>query len=353
MAHASTKAVLTAIFANGTLTVLKFFASLASGSASMTNEAIHSLMDTLNQICLLLGLRESERAPDKQYAFGHGQKKYLWNLWSAIGLFSIGCGLGLSHAYHSWHEIGTTEFVPTEQKILVFAIGVLAFGIVLEGYSLYVATKEYLARMRADGHDNPISYFLYCEDPTLVAVMLEDTVAMLGLIFAIAGILMTALTHDPIWDVGFSTVIALMLGGVAFYLGYINMRYLTDIRDPAAERTFSEVADEHPEVERYHDLRSIAVDENHTVVVAEIELREEAMMVGLRERIDETRDAILRSVPESRQHDDNVMDYVADRAAVQATLERTEQIIEEIVRDARARNPRISHITIEVEGIAT
>ncbi len=87
MAHASTKAVLTAIFANGTLTVLKFVAAAFSGSASMTNEAIHSLMDTLNQLCLLLGLRESDKAPDRTYAFGHGQKKYLWNLWSAIGLF--------------------------------------------------------------------------------------------------------------------------------------------------------------------------------------------------------------------------------------------------------------------------
>jgi len=72
--HGSRKAVLTAIVVNAVLTVLKFIAALVSHSASMMNEAIHSLMDTLNQGFLFIGLKAAERPPDERYAFGHGQK---------------------------------------------------------------------------------------------------------------------------------------------------------------------------------------------------------------------------------------------------------------------------------------
>ena len=64
------------------------------------NEAIRSLMDTLNHCCHLLGLREAERPVDERYAFGHVQKKYSWNSRGALGVFSLGAGLGLAHAWH-------------------------------------------------------------------------------------------------------------------------------------------------------------------------------------------------------------------------------------------------------------
>jgi len=106
MTSGSRTAVLAAISGNTLLTVLKFGAAFVGHSASMMNEAIHSLVDTLNQVFLYLGLHFGSKPPDRQYAFGHGQKKYLWNLWSAIGLFSIGCGLGLAHAWHAWAQLG-------------------------------------------------------------------------------------------------------------------------------------------------------------------------------------------------------------------------------------------------------
>ena len=99
MSSGSRTAVVMAIIGNAGLTVLKFGSAVISQSPSMMNEAIHSFMDTANQMFLLFGLRAATRGPDQLYAFGHGQKKYLWNLWSAIGLFSIGCGLGLAHAW--------------------------------------------------------------------------------------------------------------------------------------------------------------------------------------------------------------------------------------------------------------
>ena len=359
MAHSSRKAVLTAIASNAVVTVIKFVAAAISGSAAMMNEAIHSLMDTLNQGFLFLGLREADRAPDQRYAFGHGQKKYLWNLWSAIGLFSIGSGLGLSHAWHSWQKIDQLEelepftLMGTTVDPLLLNLLVLATAFLLEGYSFLVAGRQYLAMMRRDGHHNPFRYLLQADDPTLVAVVLEDSVAMLGLVFAAIGIGLTAYTGDHLWDILFSGLIAIMLGVIAFYLGFTNMRFLADMRDREAETRFQKMVEAHPEVERCHDLRSIILDERHTLLVAEIEIREEALIPGLREQIEAEQARILGQLPATHRSREEVRCYAAARAAAQATLARTELIIDELVAAIKQAMPRVSHVTLEIQGIAS
>ena len=175
---------------------------------------------------------------------------------------------------------------------------------------------------------------------------------MVGVLLAGSGIALTRLTGNGMWDVGFSIAIALMLGVTAIVLGAINMRLLTDVRDREAEAIFDTIVKAHREIERYHDLRSIVVDEANTVLVAEIELREEAVLAGLRNEIAQHEAALMSALPSMRQDDSALQEYVADRAAVQATLERTETLIDELERLMRERCPRVSHITIEVEGIA-
>ena len=358
MAHGSQKAVITAILANGAVTAIKFLAALTSGSAAMLNEAVHSLMDTLNQLFLLLGLREAARPADRIYAFGHGQKKYLWNLWSAIGLFSIGAGLGLMHALHSWQALGQghepaapVTLAGVQIDPLWINLLVLGIALLLEGYSFLVALTEFLKRMRADGQTAPLRYLLQANDPTLVAVVLEDSVAMIGLVFAALGVGLAAITGNAAYDIFFSGLIAIMLGLIAFYLGYTNMRFLADVRDPEAEAAFRAVVDNHPEVERCHDLRSIVIDERHTVLVAQVELREEAIVPGLHDIIEARREAILAGVPARRRDTLEVRCYAAARASVESTLARTEAIIDELQQQVRARIPRVHHVTVEVEGI--
>ncbi|WP_081847956.1 cation diffusion facilitator family transporter [Microbulbifer sp. HZ11] len=357
MAQGSRKAVLYAICVNAIITVLKGVAALATHSAAMMNEAVHSLMDTLNQIFLLIGLKRGGRPADSHYAFGHGQKKYLWNLWSAIGLFSIGCGLGLAHAWHAWHNLDQVDR-PEAISVLGFDIApiwvsgvVLFIALVLEGYVLMVAAKEFFSRMRAEGRKNPFRYLADADDPTLIAVLLEDSIAVTGVILAATGIGLTQTTGNPMWDIGFSVSIAVMLGLTAIFLGMINMRYLTNIRDKDAERAFHEIIKHHREVERYHDLRSVIVDDTHTVVVAEIEVREEVLMRGMNDRIDRHEQQLLERVAEHRRND-AVLEYAETRAIVQATLEATEELIDELEAELKQRCPRVFHLTIEIDGIA-
>jgi len=359
MSHSSRRAVLTAIVSNGIVTILKFAAASVSGSASMMNEAIHSLMDTANQGFLFRGLQESGRPADERYAFGHGQKKYLWNLWSAIGLFSIGAGLGLAHAWHAWHA-GTPDAAGKIVQVFglhlhpaTITLSVLVGALLLEGYSFVVASRQFVREMHEENYSNPLKYLSQCDDPTLVAVVLEDSVAMIGLAFAALGIGLAAYTGDYHWDIAFSVLIAMMLGLIAVFLGMVNMRYLADVRDSQAEAVFAEVVRQHPEVERFHDLRSIVLDDSNTILVAEVELREETVINGLQKAIDRHENHMLDLISKERRERASVRQYIHNRAAVQATLERTEQIIEELVDSIRKKLPRVSHVTIEVEGIAT
>ena len=359
MAHGARKAVVTALVANTVLTVLKFIAASFSSSASMMNEAIHSLMDSLNQAFLLVGLNVAKRPADEDYAFGHGQKKYLWNLWSAIGLFSIGCGLGLAHAWHSWEGMAHAQ-PQAVIEILGFSIApvwfvaiVLFIALILDGYSLAVAVHAFRTRMQQSGDSNFIHALIRSDDPTLVAVVLEDSVATLGVLLAMTGIALSTYTGNPIWDIIFSTMIALLLGFTAFFLGSVNMRFLADVRDKSAEAAFVRVVAAHPEVERYHDLRSIIIDDRHTVLVAEVELREEAIVPGLQVAIEGYQREYLATLPNDRRDDVKVQEYCCNRAAAQATLEKIETVIEELAAEVKTLAPQVHHVTIEVEGIAT
>ncbi|WP_346836567.1 cation diffusion facilitator family transporter [Microbulbifer sp. SAOS-129_SWC] len=357
MAQGSKKAVLYAICVNAIITCLKFLAAAVTHSAAMMNEAVHSLMDTLNQLFLLLGLSRGGQPADTEYAFGHGQKKYLWNLWSAIGLFSVGCGLGLAHAWHAYHNLASVA-VPESISVLGLSFSplwvsaiVLLIAFLLEGYVLVMASREFLSRMRADGAQNLLHYLVAADDPTLLAVLLEDTIAVTGVLLAATGIGLSQLTGNPVWDIGFSVLIALMLGITAIFLGIVNMRFLTSIRDHEAERAFEQIVREHREIERFHDLRSIIVDDTHTVVVAEIELREEVLVADIRQRIIAHQQALLERVPEHRRTE-AVREYAETRATIQATLEQTERVIDELEAQLKARCPQVFHLTVEVEGLA-
>ena len=357
MSAGSKKVVLIAICGNAVLTILKFTVAVPTHSAAMMNEAIHSLMDTLNQLFLLMGLKSGNRPADRRYAFGHGQKKYLWNLWSAIGLFSIGCGLGLSHAWHAWQESHHIANQVTVKSIfgstdpLVLAMGVLLIALLVESWVLKVAWREFAQRARMNGHQNALSYLSQSDDPTLVAVLLEDAVAVIGVLLAAIGIALTHATGIVLWDIGFSVVIAVMLGITAVFLGMINMRFLSDVRDQEAEETFKLIVDAHKEIERYHDLRSIVIDDRNTVLVAEIELKEESIVSALREGITQHRAESSIRITDLDGGEPGRVEFLSDRALVKATLERTEQIIDELELRLREQCPRVSHVTIEVEGI--
>ncbi len=223
MSHGSTKAVLSAIVGNSLVTLAKFIGFSLSGSSALLAEAVHSLADTANQALLYLGLRRSVRVADKEHHFGYGQERYFWNLVSAVTIFFLGCVYTVMHAVEQLRH----DNVP-ELSLLPFLI--IGFAFVVEGYTFHVALTEFKRQCREAGKSFRV-YFVETRDPTTLAVLIEDAVAVIGLVLALTGMGLAAWTGSAIFDGIAAICIGLLMGGLAFFLAATNRKYLLNRSD--------------------------------------------------------------------------------------------------------------------------
>jgi cation diffusion facilitator family transporter len=215
----SKTAVVAAIAGNLIIAVIKFIAAAITGSSAMISEGIHSLVDTGNGGLVMLGIRQATKPADESHPFGYGKSLYFWTQIVAISIFGIGGGLslyeGISHIRHvaPAAEMGD----PTAAYI------VLAIALLVEGGSFSVAMKQF---RRAKGNMGAWQYIRQSKDPSLYTVVLEDSAAMLGLVFAFLGIFLGHLFHNAYLDGVASIVIGLLLMSVAGILASRTMGLL-------------------------------------------------------------------------------------------------------------------------------
>lgn len=86
-----------------------FEIALFLGSKSLFAEAIHSTMDTVNQLILLTGIRFSQRNPDLNFPYGYGNVRYVSSLITGCGILSFGCGLSMYHGISGLLHGGALE----------------------------------------------------------------------------------------------------------------------------------------------------------------------------------------------------------------------------------------------------
>jgi cation diffusion facilitator family transporter len=215
----SKTAVVAAIAGNLIIAVIKFIAAAITGSSAMISEGIHSLVDTGNGGLVMLGIRQATKPADESHPFGYGKSLYFWTQIVAISIFGIGGGMslyeGISHIRHvaPAAEMGD----PTAAYI------VLAIALLVEGGSFSVAMKQF---WRAKGNMGAWQYIRQSKDPSLYTVVLEDSAAMLGLVFAFLGIFLGHLFHNAYLDGVASIVIGLLLMSVAGILASRTMGLL-------------------------------------------------------------------------------------------------------------------------------
>jgi len=206
-------AVIAAVIGNLAIAVVKFIAAAITGSSAMISEGIHSLVDTGNGGLLLLGMREARKPADEGHPFGHGKALYFWTLVVSVSIFGIGGGMslfeGVSHIRHVAPEASTSD--PTVSYI------VLAISALIEGWSFSVAIRGF---WRAKGDKSPWHYINSAKDPSTYTVVLEDSAALLGLVFAFFGIFLGHLLKNPYLDGTASIIIGLLLMSVAFLLAF-------------------------------------------------------------------------------------------------------------------------------------
>ena len=202
-------AVIAALLANAGIAVSKFVAFLFTGSSSMLAEGVHSVADTGNQALLLLGSNRAKRRPDTEHPFGYGTDRYFYAFVVALVLFSVGSLFALYEGYQKLKQ-------PHELEVPQVAIGVLLVAIGLEAFSFRTAYRE--SRKVKPAGMSWAGFIRHTKNPELPVVLLEDTAALLGLVFALAGVSLTLLLHQPRWDGVATLAIGVLLAAVAAVL---------------------------------------------------------------------------------------------------------------------------------------
>jgi cation diffusion facilitator family transporter len=204
----SIKSILYALFANLAIAIAKGFAAFWTGSSAMLAEAIHSLVDSCNQLLLLFGMKQSKRPADSDYPLGYGKSIYFWSFLVAVILFSLG---GMFSIYEGIHKFSNPEplFKPS------IAIGVLLFAIIAESVSLWGCMNA----VNKERFNRPlIRWFKESRSSELLVVFGEDVAALLGLVLALAAIVTSAITGNPIYDAIGTIMIGALLVIIAFLL---------------------------------------------------------------------------------------------------------------------------------------
>ncbi len=199
------KAILLALGANFAIFVAKLGAALVTGSGAMMAEAVHSLADCGNQGLLLLGIRQAKRPPSDEYPLGWGRALYFWSFLVAILLFSVG---GMFSIYEGVHKLTHAE--PLRWPWL--ALGVLLFGIVVEGISLRGCLHEV---NKSRGSQNLWTWFRQTRSSELLVIFGEDLAALAGLCLATLAVGATMLTGNLMFDAAGTIAIGILLIVVA------------------------------------------------------------------------------------------------------------------------------------------
>src|ERR1700761_4731289 len=129
------KAVVAALGANLGIAVIKFVAFAITLSSSMLAEAVHSVVDSGNQVLLLVGAKRSRRQATPEHPFGFGRDRFVYAFLVALMLFSAG---GLFALFEGIEKIRH----PHHLDHALVAIVVLLVAMVLEGFSLRTAVGE-------------------------------------------------------------------------------------------------------------------------------------------------------------------------------------------------------------------
>jgi len=254
----SLKSILFALCANSAIAVAKGIAAAITGSGAMLAEAIHSVADSGNQLLLILGLRQTKKAPTDDHPLGFGKSIYFWSFLVAVILFSVG---GMFSLYEGTHKL----LHPTPLSHPWIAISVLLFAIIAESISLWGCLRE----VKKERYGRSImQWFRHSRSSALIVVFGEDIAALLGLVFAIVAIFVTYLTGNPLWDAVGTIFIGILLIVVAFFIAVeVKDLLIGQSVEPSELEKMRQFLKQRPEIDEVYNVLTMQFGPDAMVAV--------------------------------------------------------------------------------------
>ncbi|WP_455101315.1 cation diffusion facilitator family transporter [Prevotella denticola] len=259
--------VIAALGANVLVAISKFVGFAVSGSAAMLNESIHSIVDCGNEILLLVGNRQAEAKISERHPFGQARAKYFYSMVVAMMLFFAGGALGIMEAaqklFHPEHSVENTWLV----------MATLLFGLMVESASLHVAFKE-IKELNKDRL--PLYRFLReSRHSEILIIFAEDSCAVVGLLIALAGTLLSHFTGNPFYDALSGVLIGVLLCTAALFLA--REFYSLLIGESVTEKDLTRIKTSfnRPEISRLINIKTIHLSPTDILVTTKIDVKDE------------------------------------------------------------------------------
>ena len=283
--------MLAAFAANLGIAATKFVAFVITGSASMLAESVHSVADSGNQALLLIGRRKARREETEEHQFGFGAERYFYGFIVALVLFTVGAVFSL---YEGVQRISHPEHLTSP----VVALAVLGLAAVLEGLSFRTAIIESNQTKGPHPWRTFIRFIRRAKAPEIPAVLLEDSAALAGLVFALCAVALSTITGNARWDGAGSLGIGVLLGFVAVILAIETKSLLIGESATAeVERAIVAALEDGPEVERVIHLRTLHLGPETLLVAAKIAVRGDQNAADLVAGIDRAERRVRAAVP--------------------------------------------------------
>ncbi len=287
-ASGSKRAIIAALVANAGIAAAKFVGFVITGSSSMLAEAVHSVADTSNQGLLLWGQREASKEADALHQFGYGRSRYFYSFVVALVLFSLGAAFALYEGYEKIVH-------PHELTSPLVAIVILVVAICLESYSFRTAMVE---SRPLKGSAGWWRFIRSSRNPELPVVLLEDTGALIGLAFALAGVGLTMATGNPVWDGVGTLCIGVLLAVIAVILMIeMHSALIGEGATPREDDAIRTALQKTDHIDRVIHLRTQYMGPDDMLVGAKIALAAGTDLLTVAATIDAAEVAIRAAVP--------------------------------------------------------
>jgi len=289
-ASTSKNVIFAALAGNLAIAVTKLIAALVTGSAAMMSEAIHSAVDTGNQIILLIGLKRAARPATESHPFGHGLQLYFYTFVVAVLIFGVGAVISILHGVE---RIQNPE--PIENAWVNYVV--LGLSVLFEGASWTVAFKAF----NKEREGRPFfGVIRSSKDPTVFTVLFEDTAALAGLIVALVGVVASHVFNLPILDGVASVIIGLILALTAGFLAFESQSLLTgEAADPATREGIRAIATAEPGVEGLNDARTMHFGPNEILVTLSLDFRNDLTAGAVEDTVARLEQKIRAAYPQA------------------------------------------------------